>query len=233
MSENQQIQDNVQPHDASMVPPGTQPQDPSMADPAPSKKDHVAYDSYRKVVGQNKRLSERASAAEAELERIRAEQQTAEEQKLAEQNRWKELHEAKVKELEAAKLQLNSTNKMIEEARKLKALNALAPIRPEFHNTTGTFNLDNIMVNPETGEVDESSVQREAERVRNVFPAILQTAQGPKLDNKAPIPNSAGSLSIHDFAELSDKERRSKVDQVAGVPDWMKSGNARLAKPQR
>jgi hypothetical protein len=233
MTESQHTQVNDQPNDLSMADQGTPPQDQSMADQAnTSKKDHVAYESYRKVVGQNKRLSERATAAETELERIRSEQRNAEEQKLAEQNRWKELHESKAKELEEARAQLNQTHKMIEDAKKLRALSTLAPIRPEFHNTTGTFNLDNIIVNPDTGEIDDSSVQREAERIRNQFPVILQTQSGPKLDNNAPVPNNTGSLSIHDFANLPANQRAAKVNEVAGVPDWMKMGSARISKPQ-
>ena len=225
MSENQPG-DNIAPTDQLIADHGNANQNP-MDDDQP--KGTVKYESYRKVVGVNKRQSEELAQLREKLNAKESAEKQAQEQQLAEQNRWKELHESKAKELEETQSKLHATNKMIEDAQKLRVLTRFAPIKSNYLDSN-LFNLDKIVMNPETGEIDEHSAQKEAERIRTSYPDILESKAAPVLDSNAPIPNNVGSVNLDAYNRMTPAERLANADKVDGMPEWMKGGRSRLTK---
>lgn len=80
--------------------------------------------------------------------------------------------------------------------------------------------IDDVIVDPTSGDVDQTSVARVVEKVRTKYPEIIKATSGPGLPNAAPqggvVP--AGKIKRSDWNRLSSAEMRKwKSDQV--VPD--------------
>jgi len=221
MSENLQGA-NGTPTDPSMVDQGNLSSQP-MADETP-KGDTVKYESYRKVVGQNKRIADENATLREQLEKIEADRKAASEAKLVEQNEWKTLAEQRAEEAKAAREEANQLKSQQVNARKLDAVLKKANVKRKFWNMV---DLDAVILNPETGDVEDSTILKEVERLSREFPEVLESANGPKLDNSAPIPNTNGSLTIEKYAQMTAKEKAANINNIEGVPEWMLKGNSR------
>lgn len=206
-------------------PGGVPPTDP--VDPAPEPEKQVSYETHRKLLSEKKRAADELARVRAELDEKLAAEKKAAEDKLVEQNQWKELHANTAKELEETKSQLNATTTMISNAKKLRTLTKFAPIKQNYLDSN-LFNLDSIILNPETGEVDEHSAQKEAERIRASFPDILVQAAVPKVGNTEPIPNNQGSLTMEQYNAMSPEDKIANAAKLEGVPDWMLRSGARV-----
>jgi hypothetical protein len=72
---------------------------------------------------------------------------------------------------------------------------------------------DEVVVNPETGEVDPMTVARAAESLKKQWPEMLRKTAA--LPNAAPAGNGGGMISRADWLKLSSKEMmKYKPDQI-------------------
>jgi hypothetical protein len=123
----------------------------------------VDYETYRKAVDAEKAAKKRASDAEAKASTLQRAKDEAE-------GNWQKI--AKDREAEAEKLRKDLAERDERDTvrKKANALINAAGVNPKYAHV---LDYDNVTINPETGEVDQASLMREAERVRKEFPEIL------------------------------------------------------------
>lgn len=169
-------------------------------------KDSVAYDTHRRLLDEKKKLQDKYEVlAKEKAERERKElEEKGEWQKLVAQEKQRADEAAgKLAEYEAARL----------EAKKAKALiQALdGGIDEKFYNF---LPVDQILVDPETKEVNKTSVATAAENFRKTYPELLKKP-GVKMPADAPKGNSAGTITREEWLKLPSKEmRKYKPEQI-------------------
>lgn len=182
-------------------------------------KDSVAYDTYRKVLSEKKKRDEQLSSIQAELESLRAQQKEREEAELKDQNRWKELYESLHQENSQLKSSLSEKDQRWESAIKLDSFYRALNGRVIDSKYAGFIDTSKILLDPETGEVDQTTVQREVERIQKEYPEIIKGGQAKSLPAQAPQGvHSGGVKSLKDLSKaekmamLSKAIRRKKED---------------------
>lgn len=154
-------------------------------------KDFVKYETYKKTVNQLKNYKQ-------ELEGLRAFKQQAEEAEMVKKGDYEKLlasRDQKISELQAV-LDDFENDKIIGKkgAAFIKKLGA--NLKKEEYWRHVSF--DDIQMNPETGDVDELSLEREVNRFKNEFGTdLLVTASGPSVPNIGHLggkPNAKKSL---------------------------------------
>lgn len=180
------------------------------------KEDQVSYRSYQKVLTEKKNFQSRLQNAEAELEAIRLQQQEAEESKLKEQNEYKVLYEKIKGEVAEKDEKFNSLVDDIQRQRKIAAFSSAlkGQVKPAYHNF---INTDEIVVDPETGEIDEMSVTREVERFSTEYPELVLRPHDKRSTSTFPQgeANLKGKILRSEWAKLPLAEMKKwRNDQV-------------------
>ena len=119
--------------------------------------DWVSYDTHRKLLSEKKKASDRIADLEKRLAEIDRMKKESEEKSLADREEWKKLHDLKVKELEQKDKELQNWQQRHNDSRKLQTFLDHLPgsIDNEYW---GLVPIEKIVTNPETGEIDETSV---------------------------------------------------------------------------
>jgi hypothetical protein len=132
------------------------------------------------------------------VEAFKRERDVAEENRLKEQNEFKALFENERKKTEELQQGLAERDLREKNARKLNA----------FLKTVGGqvdekywlhIDIDKILVDPNTGVVDEMSVTKEVERFKATYPEVLRKPQATSMTVAAP--NGVGSLDVISYEE--------------------------------
>lgn len=168
----------------------------------------VSYESHQKLLAEKKKLQ--AKLAEIEAERVAKERQT-----LEEQGRYKELAELAKKEAEDAKKQLAVVNEQRTQAKKLSAV--LKSVGGTIHQKFfDLIPIDDVLVNPDSGEIDELSVAKVVEGLRKSYPEII--AKGtPGMPQHAPKGGGGATISYEEWRKLPPKEMdKWKIEQIIG-----------------
>ena len=118
---------------------------------------------------------------------------------------------------EAEELRTKLTQK---EQRELQAKKLSAVIRGLGSNVDEKWygvlgqHIDDVIVNPETGEVEMMSVTNIVEDLKKTWPEMLKRPAAG-MPNNAPRGNDAGTISRDEWLKLSHKEMRQwKPDQI-------------------
>lgn len=182
---------------------------PPVADgnePDPSK-DKVAYETYKKVVAEKKRFQERAEQLEAQ----NSERERKDLEAKGEYQKLLELERAKSSAAESKLTQIESERQTAKKAAAL--LKALEHGIPE--KFYGFLPMDEVVVDPDTGEVNQLSVAKAAEEFRKNYPELLIKPNGPRLPTEAPRGNGAGMITVEDYAKLPlDEMKKWKPHQL-------------------
>lgn len=215
--------DNVTPTTQSMTGEGDQAQASMEQGANKESSDTVKYESYRKVVGQNKRLSEDVTQMRERLQAMEDAEKARHEKQLQEQNQWQEL--AKIKEQEAAeaRAEAQALKEQQLEARKLDAVLRAIPGKVD-RDYWSLFDLDKVLVNPDTGQIEDTTVRSLADDFLTKHRRVVDfPASNARIDPTAPVPNrSTGTLSHDDWLALSDDQKQARVNDLADVPDFLK-----------
>jgi hypothetical protein len=173
--------------------------------------DKVSYESHRKLLNEYKQSKTRLSEIETKYQELNKRLELEEENKMKEQQKWREIAEKKEKELKNAVDQIQFLNKKhqnkIKEDYFKKALGADLKKAFMMH-----VDLDSISID-EKGEVDEMTLQNAVEKFKDDFPELVPTDREEiKLDKKSytlPQKNAKGktnNISIQDLKGLSVRE---------------------------
>ena len=161
-------------------------------------KNTVAYDTHRRLLDEKKKLQQQfevLAAEKADRERKELEAK-GEYQKIIELERQKKAEaESKLAELENTFLQ----------GKKVKAfLNALGTgLDEKFY---GFLPLEDIVIDPDSKEINMTSVASAAESFKKSYPELLKSKSGVTLPNAAPAGNSANTITRSEWLKLCSKE---------------------------
>lgn len=170
-----------------------------------SSTDTVNYQTYQKLLSEKKKLQE-------EHERLKNEAETRRQQELKEQEKFKELYEQTAEENKKLSEKVEAHTQRWQNAVKLSAFtDALGDKRID-SKYSGFIDTTNILINPETNEVDQVSVQKEVQRVINEYPEIVKSTATGNLPNESP--NSKGSLTEEQWRKLPAAEMKKRRKEV-------------------
>lgn len=150
------------------------------------KKDSVAYETYRKALKEKANANERLQETQARLEKLEAERQAMQQKELEAQNRFKELYESVRSENEGLKKSIHDRDLQMQDALKIDAFQSSLGDKKIDRKYFGFVDTAKIMIDPETGTVDELSAQKEVERVLAEYPEIVRSSSPAK-----PMPTQA------------------------------------------
>jgi hypothetical protein len=176
-----------------------------------SKDDVVKYETYSRVIKDLKKAQSKAD----ELERIIQEQTT---KTLKEKEDFKALYENTQAELKKKETELNDINQKIEVSRKYKAfcnyLNEKHGARLADDDYGQLVDLDKIVINPDTGEVDKLSLSNYADDFAKKRSHIIVKTNQAGLPSESP-KGGTNTISRNDWLKLSSKEmQKYKPDQI-------------------
>ena len=173
----------------------------------------VTYSTYKKVLSQEKNLRARLEEANAVIAEKEAKEKAEEEKRLSEQGEYKKLLELERKKREELEGKTKDYERSILDAHKLNAFKEKLGGRVANPAYYDFVDLDNIVINPETGEIDSASVQAVVDKfVVEHSPLIKQSR--PTLPNQAPRDNNLGTLSYEQWKSLPLKERQKRMAEV-------------------
>jgi len=193
------------PVEPTVVPPVVEP----VIDPNPpaTPPEPVSYETHRKLLSEKKRLQE-------EYAKLAAKEAEREKKILEDRGEYQKLAELAKAEAEELRSKLTSIEETRREAKKANAL-LKALDNGILEKYYGFLPLDSILVDPETGEVNQLSVVKAAEEFRRNYPELMVQTGGPKLPNVAPKGNGAGKISREEWLKLPHNEMiKWKPDQV-------------------
>ena len=198
----------------SNVNPGGSGEIPNKNDPneAPTSKDSVSYESFKKVLDEKKSVQDRMKSLEDELNKFRSEEKKREEAKLREKEDWKKLLEQREQELTDYKQKFEGLNTQITEGRKLSAV--LSQITGEVpDHYLGLISTDDVAVDPETGMPDTASALRVAKEFEKRYPEVIKRRAANGLPANAPQGGNS-KLTIDEWKKLPYEERKKNIGRV-------------------
>jgi hypothetical protein len=163
------------------------PSDVSKADGTNKNDTPVAYETHRRLLDQKKQLQERLQKTAAELDQFKAGVEQKQQKELEEQNRYKELYEKIRQDNESLQKAISERDMQMQNAIKYDAFQKSLGDRKIDRKYSGFVNTDNILLDPETGTVDELSAQKEVERILNEYPEIVRSNSSKALPSQAPM----------------------------------------------
>lgn len=189
----------------SQIPSGTQENQ--------DRKDFVKYETYKKTLNQEKNLRAKLEQASQELEEFKRKEQELEEKTLQEQGEYQKLLELERKKREEMEQKASQYEQSIMQAHKLNAFKEKLPgqiANPAYYDFV---DLEKIVINPETGEIAEESVQSAVDEFLGSHQRLIVT-KNSGLPNQAPTDGSAGKLSLDQWRKLPLKERKERMSEV-------------------
>jgi len=175
----------------------------------PENKNIVSYETYTKVLDE-------AKAAKAKVKEYEDNFNRTKEEKLKADGDWKgllESRESRIKELELANSEIstkhNSLSERITDSKKLSSI--LGKLEGNLDQKYyGLIDLNDVKINPETGEIDDMSASAVAERFKVEYPETIRKIFNPKSmgEGKNGTDNINGVISRDAWLKLSYQEQK-------------------------
>lgn len=189
-----------------------------VSDDTQVKKDQVDYASFNKVLGQYKKAKSVNEELQSELENYKKAEQEIKEKKLADQgeyNKLLELKEQKLKELtdqlENAQAEKQTASETLINAQKLGAVYEKLPGKLKNNKFMQFIDIDSVVRNPETGEIDAESASVVANQFMEEFDYAVDTSHVGRIRGTA----SSTTTPLHkSFKELPLKDMRKNVAEA-------------------
>jgi len=193
---------------SSGVAPQTPPVAPVETTTEPPKPETVTREAYEKAVEREKKLKEQLRAYEAE----KAEREKKE---LEARGEYQKIAELAKKEAEELRQKLAAEEEMKLRARKFSAvLKGLGTsVEDKWYSVLGDY-MDEVRVNPETGQVEEMSITPVVAKIKESWPEMLKkTPVG--VPNGAPAGGNPSIITRAEWLRLPAKEMKKwKPDQI-------------------
>lgn len=166
-----------------------------------SDKDPVKYATYRKLLNQHKNTR-------SELDELRAFKQQKEEEEALAKGEFDKILRAREEQIAELKGKLDSIDRDMTDGQKLQAFLDRVPGKIKRQEYMSFVDLESIAINPDTGKIDEVSLEREVGKFVKEFPDLIQPASGKTLPQVGSIgasrPNVKKSLKTMSDSELSN-----------------------------
>lgn len=176
----------------------------------------VSYETYQKVLGEKK-------AAAARLKEFEEKQRLADEERLRKDGDWKGLIDAREAEITNLRKSLEETssrfeklNSRVTNGEKLSSvLSQLGADVPSKY--FGLIDIDDVSINPETGEIDALTAKKVAERFKQEYPEVLKKSVHSGMMGAGHGNGVSGGNTIKhsDWVKLPyDKQKAFKTSQI-------------------
>jgi hypothetical protein len=177
----------------------------------PQDKDTVAYETYRRVVGESKKAKSRAKELETELQAYKDAEKRKEEEDLEKRGEYDKVKASLQEELDKAKAENKALKQEHTDNRKLGAfLSSLdGTVAKEYWPL---INIDQIAVDPDTNEIDELSVKRLVDTFKSTHSRLIDGVKGPRMTDSSPDRQSV--LTTEEWRKLPLKERKERMGEV-------------------
>jgi hypothetical protein len=171
----------------------------------------VSYTTYKKTLTQLKNLQEKHRESESLLMQYQQKEKENEQKRLEEQGEYKKLLELERQKLNQYEQERDQYKNKLINAHKLNAFNEKLPSkisRPEYYDFVDT---DSIVIDPETGMVDDSSVDNAVNSFMQNHYQLLDTKKVPMPSNS---PSASSTLTEEQWLKLPLKERRARLKEM-------------------
>lgn len=193
--------------------------------PEKNSEEKVDYKTYSKVLDklkatekQNKSLEERLGLLEGKEKSAEEKNKSLEEGKLIEKGEYKKLLELREKEiletkaaLEKSKNEINASKKDLADTWKLQSFYDKLPGKIKRREYLDFVPLDEIVFNPESGEIDMTSVETTVNKFMEQFPDLVDTSHIKALPGNAAQGGSGGHLVGDRFKALPLKDMKTNL----------------------
>lgn len=193
--------------------PSGQPEE-NLVDSVKEKKDVVAYETYQKTLAQEKAAKQKALELEEKLNEILNAQKSQEEAKLNEKGEFKKLVELREQEIKKLQDQINSISKErdnykgnLDDTYKLQAFYDKLPGKIKRKEYLSFVDLDSIVVDPETGNIDSGSLQNVVSGFVENYGDLIEQNKFSGLPGDAP-KGSSRKYTMNEWKNLTLKEKK-------------------------
>jgi len=179
------------------------------------KKDTVAYESFQKALNEKKLAQANVLEMQSKLDAYEKTQKELEETKLNEKGEYKKLVELREQELNETKLKLQESEdkskgykENLQDTWKLQAFYEELPGQIKRHEYLNFVDLESIVVDPETRQVDKASIQNVVSKFMEEHADLVKTRQFNGLPGDASN-STARKLDIESWKSLSLKDKKA------------------------
>ena len=190
-------------------------------------KNVVAYATHQKLLSEKKKLQEERDSLKAAQDKAIQDALEAEGKK----DELIEYHKKKAQDAADAaqtlERQITGFRQQETDNKKLSAFLKAVPGQVD-SKYWGLVDLDKVTMNPETGEIEASSVQQLVDNFQKEHPILVTNPNKPKSPNEFPAGNSGNAAkSLDDWNKLPRHEQRNTPipDPEGKIPAWMKGNH--------
>lgn len=169
--------------------------------------DKVAYSTYKRVLAEAKKFKELA-------ENLSKQSEAENEKKLKDQNEWKTIAELNKQKLDQATKELEEKNRAIQDGMKFSEFQKHLGGTIKHSSYTNLIDFDKIVVNPETGMVDEGTVKSYAAEFLKEHSALVSFGGKPRMPNESARSVTMASKGVD---EMSKEELEKYILDQARV----------------
>jgi len=163
------------------------------------KADQVAYDTHRKLLGEKKAL-------QAKHDELLASLAAQDEKAKAEQGEYKDLYSQSKTRVEELQSELQAAKEQQDNFRKLRAM--LGAIEGKVDQAYyGHLGIENILLDPDTGDVDEMSLNKAVENFKKNHAVLI------KKGTATPLPKEAAQYAsgVQGINQLSGNDKANAL----------------------
>ena len=168
--------------------------------------DKVAYSTYKRVLAEAKKFKELADSLSKQTEQEK-------EAKLKEQNEWKSLAEMHKAKLDLAQKELEEKNRAIQDGTKYTEFVRHLGGKLRHDSYVNHVDFDKILINPETGRVEESSVKTVVAEFVKEHASLVDFGINGRMPNNAP--RQVGPAHKKSLDEMDSKELEKHILEQA------------------
>ena len=179
------------------------------------KNDVVAYESYQKVLNEKKNVQARMGELQSQLNELLDAQKAQEEAKLNEAGEYQklaQLKDQKIAELqsmvESANSERSQVKRDLEDTWKLQAFYQKLNGTVKRNEYLSFVDLDSIVIDPETRQVDETSVENVVGKFMESHGDLVHVKKA------ASLPSDAPRKTAKSFGDMSLNERKGAMASV-------------------
>lgn len=182
----------------------------------PEKKDSVAYDTYRKLLGEKKKRDEELEAAKARLSELQKAERERHEAELKQKEDFKSLLQLREEEMKKKDSELHELKSSLEAGAKLRAfLDSVNGVVEKQYWTL--VDIDQIKIDPTTNMPDPISVESLARKFEQEYGLVLKAKGAPKTLPNTAAQGTTAKITVSEWKALkSSKEMKEKMHLV----DW-------------
>ena len=190
------------------------------------EKDQVSYETHQRLLRQlkksqeqNKLFENRISDFEQQQNEILKQKKEEEEKKLQEKGEFKKLLEFREQEIEKLKSTIDGISKEKQEAQstiadtvKLHAFYEKLPGKIKKREYLNFVNIDKIILNPETGEIESSSVDEVVNNFMGSYSELVDTSHMGKLPTG--MASNVKNIDYDNWKTANSKDMKKNLKEI-------------------